>query len=429
MQSVQTKIISIFLLIPSLLSAAILLEDNTKRIESVDGSPSHVLINLKDDGNSIAELSTEITCNVFRLLKECGIPVAFHEQSHSTKFVAPKCDMVHYQVVARREAHDDYVKRNPHIKKGHLFPRLLIEFFLKTTDQKWQNYSLPYDNPYIQFRDNKAFLYNPAQPIWNQTSFLGLNEYPLKGNDQQFMRMIEITARTFLVLEKAWQLAGSAMVDCSMEFGFDCHGNLLLADVLNNNSWHITQDAQPIEKSYRDSTENNAVAKNHRYIRDRTAEFRLPKQQIIIWRGSEKDDVQPFIDHIKPYMGKEISVTMITCPAQKDPITAYRSLLKAVQATPDCVVVIFITMRGNTAGSLIAANTLAPTIAVPLGWQEFPDDIWSSLRNSSEIPLMTILDPANAGLATLQILAKRNPRLYSVLQMQTMSRLQNVVDM
>jgi phosphoribosylcarboxyaminoimidazole (NCAIR) mutase len=214
-----------------------------------------------------------------------------------------------------------------------------------------------------------------------------------------------------------------------MEFGFDCHGNLLLADVLNNNSWHINQDAQPTEKSYRDSIENNAVAKNHRYVRDRTAEFRLPKQQIIIWRGSEKDDVQPFIDHIKPYMGKEISVTMITCPAQKDPITAYRSLLKAVQATPDCVVVIFITMRGNTAGSLIAANTLAPTIAVPLNWQEFPDDIWSSLRNSSDIPLMTILDPANAGLAALQILAKRNPRLYSVLQMQTMSRLQNVVDM
>ena len=79
MQSVRKKILYALLLILLLLSAAILFEDKTKKIESIDGNPAQVIINLKDDGNSIAEFSTDTTCNVFRLLKECGIPVAFDQ--------------------------------------------------------------------------------------------------------------------------------------------------------------------------------------------------------------------------------------------------------------------------------------------------------------------------------------------------------------
>jgi len=67
-------------------------------------------------------LATATTCNVFRLLKVCGLPVAFEEQDSALSFVAPGCTMLPYEVVIRREAHGSYLKRNPHFAKGQLFP-------------------------------------------------------------------------------------------------------------------------------------------------------------------------------------------------------------------------------------------------------------------------------------------------------------------
>ena len=37
--------------------------------------------------------------------------------------------------------------------------------------------------------------------------------------------------------------------------------------------------------------------------------------------------------------------------------------------------------------------------------KEFPDDVWSSLRMPSAVPVLTVLEPANAALAALQMLA------------------------
>ena len=54
-----------------------------------------------------------------------------------------------------------------------------------------------------------------------------------------------------------------------------------------------------------------------------------------------------------------------------------------------------------------------PVITVPASVKEFPDDLWSSLRAPSAVPVMTVLEPANAVLAALQILSGRNPRLYA----------------
>ena len=51
--------------------------------------------------------------------------------------------------------------------------------------------------------------------------------------------MRRIARRTFLALEKAWQLEGGTLVDLKVEFGFDSKGHLLLADVIDNDSWRV----------------------------------------------------------------------------------------------------------------------------------------------------------------------------------------------
>ena len=118
-------------------------EGKTKILLAAKQNAGKVLIVSKDDitaGDGAkhdliegkAALSTRTTCNVFRLLKACGVPVAFEEQVDARTFLAPRCRMLPYEVVVRREAHGSYLKRMPGLAKGHLFPKLLVEFFLKT---------------------------------------------------------------------------------------------------------------------------------------------------------------------------------------------------------------------------------------------------------------------------------------------------------
>ena len=49
-------------------------------------------------------VATATTSNVFRLLKACGLPIAFVEQDSATSFVAPNCVMLPYEVVVRRRS-------------------------------------------------------------------------------------------------------------------------------------------------------------------------------------------------------------------------------------------------------------------------------------------------------------------------------------
>jgi phosphoribosylaminoimidazole carboxylase/phosphoribosylaminoimidazole-succinocarboxamide synthase len=79
---------------------------------------------------------------------------------------------------------------------------------------------------------------------------------------------------------------------------------------------------------------------------------------------------------------------------------------------PDSVVIAYIG-RSNGAGPTLSAISTVPVITVPASVKEFPDDVWSSLRAPSNVPVMTVLEPANAVLAAIQILSARNPRLYA----------------
>ena len=75
-------------------------EGKTKQIVSITGRPDLVALVAKDDitaGDGAkhdiipdkGRLANATTCNVFRLLKACGLPVAFEEQDSPTSFVAP----------------------------------------------------------------------------------------------------------------------------------------------------------------------------------------------------------------------------------------------------------------------------------------------------------------------------------------------------
>ena len=87
--------------------AALVTEGKTKKIYRRDDGSDQVTVISKDDitaGDGAkhdvipekSRLANLTTCNVFRLLKASGIPVAFEEQDSPTSFIAPNCTMLPY---------------------------------------------------------------------------------------------------------------------------------------------------------------------------------------------------------------------------------------------------------------------------------------------------------------------------------------------
>jgi phosphoribosylaminoimidazole carboxylase/phosphoribosylaminoimidazole-succinocarboxamide synthase len=421
---------------------ALIAEGKTKKIHQIKGGADLVTVVAKDDitaGDGAkhdivpdkGRLATATTSNVFRLLKACGLPVAFEGQDSAISFTAPKCDMLPYEVVVRREAHGSYLKRNPHLSKGQLFPHLLVEFYLKTKDKNWKGKPLVADDPFMQFSDDgkQIKLFNPAKPLQGQEPFLVLpvsEVYSREGEAKNFSEMRRIAQQTFLVLEKAWQLEGGTLVDLKVEFGYDSKGNLLLADVIDNDSWRVVESGAYIDKQvYRDGGALDDVAAKYRHVAEVTGRFHVPRQRIILWRGSEKDKTDAFADALGPL--KDL-MTVVTCSVHKEPVNAAGIFHRMAQEIPDTVLIAYIG-RSNGAGPTLSAMSTVPVITVPASVKEFPDDLWSSLRAPSAVPVMTVLEPSNAVLAALQILSARNPCLYAHVRGAIESRTVNTIQL
>jgi len=421
-------------------TGAIVAEGKTKKIHQVAGSSDLVILASKDDitaGDGAkhdviagkARLANETTCNVFRLLKACGLPVAFEEQDSATSFVAPKCSMLPYEVVIRREAHGSYLKRSPHLSRGQLFPRLIVEFFLKTKEKNWKGKPLVCDDPLLLYsKENSRFrLFNPAKPMQGQEPFLILPQSDVFSHDEEwrfFSEMERIARLAFLVLEKAWQLQAGTLADLKVEFGFDAQNRLLLADVIDNDSWRVLEDGSYIDKQvYRDGRALDDVAAKYRRVAEITGRFQLPRQRVVLWRGSESDKTEAFAEALGDLADL---LNVVTCSVHKQPVAAAGILQRMVQEVPDSVVVAYIG-RSNGAGPSLSAMSTVPVITVPASIKEFPEDIWSCLRMPRDVPVMTVLEPGNAVLAAIQILSARNPRLYARLRGEIEERTVNTI--
>jgi phosphoribosylaminoimidazole carboxylase PurE protein len=404
---------------------ALVTEGKTKKIFRINGSDLVSVVSKDDitagDGAKHdiipdkGRLANQTTCNVFRLLKACGLPVAFEEQDSATSFIAPPCTMLPYEVVVRREAHGSALKRSPQYAKGQLFPKLLVEFYLKTKDKNWKGKPLVADDPLMQYEDGgkDIRLFNPAKPILGAEPFLVLQTADVFSHPEEykfFPEMRDIARKAFLVLEKAWALEGGRLVDFKVEFGFDPKNRLLLADVIDNDSWRVLENGAYIDKQvYRDGGALDTVAAKYRQVAETTGHFRVPPQRIILWRGSASDKTEAFseaLGELKDMM------TVVTCSIHKEPIAGAQTLYRLIQEIPDTVVIANIG-RSNGAGPVLSAMSQVPVITVPASAKDFPEDVWSSLRAPTNVPVMTVLEPANAVLAALQILSARNPRIYA----------------
>lgn len=314
--------------------------------------------------------------NVVRLLRACDVPVASAE---ATDAGAPARDcrrVLPYEVVVRRQARGSFLERNPQVPEGHLFPRLVVEFFLKTEGKRGPLLT-PATTEMLEHEQERSALPEAEK----------------------------LSRQAFLVLEKAWQLQGKKLVDLKLEFGFDAGERLQLTRTLDGGVRDV------------------ADAKQGGSLGDSTLAFHLPEQRIILWRGSSSDPTERFSRALGDL---ESLMSVVTCSAHKEPVAAALTLQRMVHEVADSVIIAYIG-RSNGAGPTLSAMSTVPVITVPASVKDFPDDVWSSLRAPSKVPVMTVLEPENAVLAALQILSAHSPRIYARLRGEIEARMVNTI--
>lgn len=222
----------------------IIAEGKTKIIREIAGSPDRVLIESKDDitagdgerrdvieGKGI--LATETTCNCFDLLNSFGVPTHFLGRVNWRTFRAAKSQMVPIELVARRVATGSYLKRHPDIKEGTIFSSPVIEFFLKDDSCH---------DPLMLWSDVKRCfeLYDSRKPAADgYLADLPADTADIPRNEMEMIALRDFAALTFEILEMAWASQFVVLVDLKIECGYTASGRLVVADVIDNDSWRI----------------------------------------------------------------------------------------------------------------------------------------------------------------------------------------------
>lgn len=431
----------------------LLAEGKTKKIFEVIGSNGQMVIveNKKDitafDDPSKTRtfktksvFATTTTCRVFELLRKAGIPVAYQEQISPTEFVALNCKMIKLEVVARRFAVGSFIKRHPELEKPkdqppYHFHRLITEFFLKTTAGKFlgSNGQVLVEGLDPQKGEEDPIIINPFEgewklfhskkPAWDANANLNrtIKDYqviPESGivtiRDRIGM-MDSILRKVFLVLEGAWNTMGLHLIDLKIEFGIapGIEG-LVAADVIDNDSWRLRdQNWQELSKeAFRQGEKLDEVEQKYGTVATLVEQIRIPKQALVIWTGSDKDEPP------KAPLCHGVNVVNVVLSGHKATKACLEKLGDLMRDYPDEGVIIVKAGRSNGLGPIIAGHTSWPVIAIPATLKEFPEDIWSSIRMPSSVPLLTAWPDENAVLAAQNILAMKNPLLYMRMQEQ-----------
>lgn len=213
-----------------------------------------------------------------------GCPTHFlREGENNTEFIAQNCAMIPIEWVARRIATGSYLKRNPGVSEGYVFKPLKIETFFKDDEND--------------------------DPIWGDEQIIsaGFVFHKRKIGKVEISWMKRLTDAIFRVLERAWRNFGCTLVDMKVEFGVTALGQIVLADVIDNDSWRVwpkgDKHLQLDKQLYRDLKEvtNGALVelkKNYEKVAELTKDFlprpttRMARMVIVAGSGADK----PFIE-------------------------------------------------------------------------------------------------------------------------------------
>jgi phosphoribosylaminoimidazole-succinocarboxamide synthase len=156
------------------------------------------------------ELSCRTTSNVFYLLEQEGVATHYIGMAGENANIVTRCTMIPLEVIMRRIATGHYIQRNPEVAEGTRFDPVVVEFTYKDDAQH--------------------------DPLVTDEEIIEMGI----ADQAEIDAMREIGRRVFLILEKAWAKLDITLVDIKIEYGHaDEDGRLMVADVIDNDSWRI----------------------------------------------------------------------------------------------------------------------------------------------------------------------------------------------
>jgi phosphoribosylaminoimidazole-succinocarboxamide synthase len=180
-------------------------------------------------------LSCRTTSAVYRHLEANGVPTHYVQTLDDRTMVVRRVDMVPIEWVARRWAAGSYLKRTG-LAEGTRLEPLVLELF---------------------FKDDANH-----DPLITQAEAVDMGLV----TDQEVETGLRVTTQVFEILERAWNEQDVRLVDLKIEFGRTADGELLLADVVDNDSWRLwpggDRQAMLDKQVYRELKESSADALN-----------------------------------------------------------------------------------------------------------------------------------------------------------------------
>lgn len=219
----------------------------------------------------------------------------------------------------------------------------------------------------------------------------------------------ELNRKAFLLIEGAWAQLGFTLVDWKLEFGWTESGRLVISDVIDNDSWRLKGPGfEELSKQlHRDGQPLDTVEAKYGYVTDMAQLLSIPKQALVLWRGSDKDELPKVPDL------PGIDVHDIVFSGHKSPVNACAALEELLRDYPEGGVIIDQAGLSMGHGSVLAARTSWLVLAYSPMAKEHPEDIYSCVCLPSEVPSATFINGDNAVvLCALNILAQKNPAAY-----------------
>lgn len=247
--------------------------------------------------------------------------------------------------------------------------------------------------------------------------------------------MRETTIVVFEILEKAWATRNCALIDMKVEFGVDEQGQILLADVIDSDSWRLWPSGDKrlmVDKQvYRNLTtvtdaDLQTVKTNFEWIRDQMDNI-IPQSNnlVVILMGSPTDTehCEKIAKHCRQFgLNVELRVTSAH-KSTRDTI----QIVREYESLFNNLVFIAVAGRSNGLGPVLSGNTTYPVInCPPVTTDNLTIDVWSSLNVPSGLGCGTVLYPEAAALNAAQILGIGNYIIWSKLRVK---HLQNVINL
>ena len=377
----------------------LIIEGKTKKVYELLSDPTLCLLQSKDritagDGAKSHELegkaaiSTATTAKVFQLLNEAGLRTAFVKVINDTTFIARKCEMVPIEWVTRRLATGSFLKRHPGVPEGYRFNPPLQETFFKDDanhDPQWSE----------------------EQVVSAGFKFNGLTI----GKDE-FDIMKRTALVVFEILERAWATRNCALIDMKVEFGVDVNGEIMLADIIDSDSWRLWPSGDKRlmkdKQVYRNLTtvtqkDLDVVKHNFKWVADQL-DYLVPpcSSLVVILMGSPSDEehCKRIAKHAKS-LGLKVQIRVSS--AHKGTQETLR-ILAEYEGSFEKVVLIAVAGRSNGLGPVLSGNTPLPVInCPPLKPENISRDLWSSINVPSGLGCTTVVYPESAALAAAQI--------------------------